>query len=282
MRGEVDLHIHSTASDGEYTPIQLVQMALERGLSVISITDHDTTAGVDEALRAAKGTGLEVIPGIELSVDIPHREVHLLGYYIDHHSPILQERLSLLRHSREERAEGILEKLAVLGLTLRWERVVELAGEGSIGRPHIAQAMVEQGHVATPKEAFDLYIGREGPAYVERYKMGPLDVVHLIDEAKGLAVLAHPIEVVDLLPLLVEGGLVGLEVYYGNYSPEEMDSLASLARKYDLIPTGGSDFHGPSVMATVEIGDVQVPWESVRWLKELARAKWDAAKSAGT
>lgn len=276
MRGEVDLHIHSTASDGEYAPTQLVRMALERGLSIISITDHDTTTGIDEALRAAKGTGLEVIPGVEISVDIPHREVHLLGYYIDHHNPALQEQLSLLRRSREERAKRILEKMAALGLPLRWERVIELAGEGSIGRPHIAQAMVEQGYASTIKEAFTEYIRREGPAYVERQRMSPLEAIRLIEKAKGVAVLAHPIEVVDLLPSLVEGGLVGLEVYYGGYSAEKMDKLASLASKYNLIPTGGSDFHGPSVTEGVDIGTVHVPWESVERLKKSAEARWNS------
>ncbi len=273
MGCHIDLHIHSTASDGEYTPTQLVEMALQRGLSVISITDHDTTEGIDEALKAAEGTSLEIIPGVEISVDIPHREVHLLGYYIDHHNPTLQEQLSLLRRSREERARGILEKLAALGLPLRWERVVELAGKGSIGRPHIAQAMVEQGYVSTIKEAFDHYIGREGPAYVERYKMSPLEAIGLIEEAGGLAVLAHPIGVIDLLPSLVKGGLVGLEVYYGSYSAEEIDALLSLARRYELIPTGGSDFHGPSVLEGVEMGAVCVPRESVERLKKLAEER---------
>ena len=273
MISQVDLHLHSTASDGQFSPAELVAMALERGLLVIALTDHDTTEGVDEALEAAKGTGLEVIPGIELSTDVPQEEVHLLGYYLDHHNPAFQEKLRAMRDARRQRAKRMLAKLAALGLPLEWERIAELAGGGTIGRPHIAQAMVERGYVTSTEEAFARYIGRNGPAYVERYKLSPLEAIRLIKEAGGLPVLAHPIKVLDLLPSLVNGGLVGLEVYYNNYSEEEIEELARLARKFDLIPTGGSDFHGPAVMETVEIGGIWVPMESVERLRALSKRK---------
>jgi len=142
MISRVDLHLHSTASDGRFSPSELVAMALERGLVAIAITDHDTTAGIDEALEAARGTELEVIPGVEISCDVPHQEVHILGYYIDHHDPTLEKKLDAFRQARLQRAKAMLRKLAALGLPLEWEAVAKLAGEGSVGRPHIAQAMV--------------------------------------------------------------------------------------------------------------------------------------------
>jgi predicted metal-dependent phosphoesterase TrpH len=270
MISQVDLHLHSTASDGQFSPSELVAMALERDLIAIAITDHDTTAGVDEALEAARGTELEVIPGVEISCDVPHEEVHLLGYYFDHHHPALQGKLGAMRDARLQRAKGMLAKLAALGFPLPWEMVAELAGGDSVGRPHIAQAMVKMGYVASHGEAFDLYIGRNGPAYVERYKISPLDAVSLIKEARGLPVLAHPLKVTHFLPDLVEGGLVGLEVYYNGYSPEDVRGLAELAHKFDLIPTGGSDFHGSGV-DTVGMGGVKVPVESVERLRALTK-----------
>jgi len=273
MISRVDLHLHSTASDGQFSPSELVAMALDRNLLAIAITDHDTTAGIDEALEAARGTGLEVIPGVEISCDVPHEEVHLLGYYLDYHHPALQGKLRAMRDARLQRAKGMLAKLAALGSPLPWEMVAELAGDGSVGRPHIAQAMVRMGCVDSTDEAFDLYIGRSGPAYVERYRLSPSDAVLLIKEAHGLPVLAHPLRVMHFLLALVEWGLVGLEVYYNGYSAEDIQELAALARKFDLIPTGGSDFHGPGVLDTVDMGGVWVPVESVKRLRALAKMR---------
>jgi len=162
-----DLHLHTTASDGRLTPTELVQRAAKAGLKVIAITDHDTVDGIPEALAAAKAfPSLTVIPGVELSTDVTGGEVHVLGYFIDYHSQLLREKLALMRDSRETRARKMVEKLGKMGMPLRWERVLELAGEGSIGRPHIAQAMLEAGYIASMKEAFLLYISRTGPAYV--------------------------------------------------------------------------------------------------------------------
>jgi|Deesub1362A_J573_1020465.scaffolds.fasta_scaffold03904_4 hypothetical protein len=267
MRSKVDLHLHSTASDGKFSPAELVKMALERGLEVISITDHDTTDGIEEALEAAKGTNLEVIPGVEISADIPRKEVHLLGYYIDHRDGTFEEVLRLIRRYRVKRALAMLEKLASLGIRLKWDMVMEIAGRGSVGRPHIAQAMVKEGYVSSMEEAFLLYIGRDGPAYVERYKLAPSEAVRLIKGAKGLAVLAHPSKVIELLPSLVKAGLVGIEARYNDYPEEEVEYLAGLARKYNLVPTGGSDFHGHERSG---IGSVWVPMEWVKRLRDLA------------
>lgn len=270
MIGKVDLHLHSTASDGQHTPAELVEMALARGLLVIAITDHESTEGVEPALEAAKGTGLEVIAGVEISTDIPKREAHLLGYYINYRDPGLQRELRLLRRSRRERARGMIAKLARLGMPLEWEQVVKLACDGSIGRPHIAQAMVERGYVASTDEAFANYIGHDGPAYVERYRLTPEEAIRMIRAAGGLPVLAHPANVLDLLPALTEKGLVGLECYYTGYSVEQVRDLVALAHKYGLIPTGGSDFHGRSVFPAAELGGVFVPMESVERLREAA------------
>ena len=271
MISRVDLHLHTTASDGKFSPSELVAMVLERDLLVIAITDHDTTEGIDEALEAARGTRLEVIPGVEISCDVPHEEIHLLGYYLDHHHPALQGKLRAMRAARLQRAKGMLVRLAALGFPLPWEMVAELAGDGSVGRPHIAQSMLKMGYVDSTGEAFDLYIGRNGPAYVERYKLSPSEAVSLVKEARGVPVLAHPLKVTHFLPSLVEAGLVGLEVYYNGYSPEDIRELAALARKFDLIPTGGSDFHGPDVLDTAEMGGVWVPMESVERLRALAK-----------
>lgn len=269
MRG--DLHLHSTASDGQYSPKELVEMALAKGLLVISITDHDSTEGVEEALEAAKGTPLEVIPGVEISAEKAAQEVHLLGYYIDHRYEPFQRWLRRVREFRRDRAWRILGKLSRLGVPLSQERVMEIAGRGSIGRPHIAQAMVERGYVSSTNEAFTYYLGRNGPAYVPRYKITPLQALQMILETRGLPVLAHPLEALHLLPELVDAGLVGLEVYYGQYNPQEVHYLAQEAARYNLLATGGSDFHGPMVLDTPPLGEVEVPEEALQRLRALAR-----------
>jgi len=267
-----DLHLHSTASDGAYSPAQLVKMALAKGLGAISLTDHDSTEGIDLALQAAQGTLLEVIPGVEISAEVGSQESHILGYYIDHRAEPLQERLKAIRDFRRHRAWKMLERLKDLGMPLNRERVAEIAGGGSIGRPHIARAMMEKGYVSSTTEAFVNYIGRNGPAYVPRYKITPLEATQMILEAGGLPVLAHPLEVLPLLPELAAAGLVGLEAYYGQYSPEQRDDLARWAEKYGLIATGGSDFHGPGILETPDLGEVWIPEEVVARLRALKRS----------
>ncbi len=260
----VDLHTHSTASDGELPPTELVRLALERGLSTIALTDHDTVAGLDAAIAAAGGTSLQVIPGVELSADVPQNEVHVLGYYIDWHSPAFERMLAKFREGRYGRAEKMVRKLTGLGAPISFERVKEIAGDASIGRPHVAQALLEAGHVSSVTEAFDKYIGRNGPAYVERYRLTPEDAVGLILSTGGVPVLAHPREVTEYILPLVRAGLVGLEVYYGLYDDATIQSLAHLARQYDLIATGGSDFHGLEKMGHMNrLGDIHVPPEVV-------------------
>lgn len=267
----VDLHTHSTASDGELDPAELIQLAVQRGLSTIALTDHDTAAGLDAAIQAARGFNFELIPGVELSADVPHNEVHVLGYYMDWHLPHFQDMLSKFREGRYGRAEKMVQKLAALGAPISFERVKEIAGDASIGRPHVAQALLEAGHIATVTEAFDRYIGRNGPAYVERFRLTPEDAVELILSSGGVPVIAHPREVTNFVEPMVRAGMLGIEVHYGMYDDQTIQSLSHIARQYGLLGTGGSDFHGLNKMAHMSgLGDVHVPPEVVEKLKRLA------------
>jgi len=265
-----DLHLHTTASDGRLSPEDVVRTAAELGLAVISITDHDSVEGIAPALKAAENhPPLRVIPGVECSTDVPRGEVHVLGYFIDYSNPELVIKLAAFRNSRKVRAQKMIEKLAAMGINIEWNRVEDIAGAGSVGRPHIAQAMLEKGYVPSLKEAFNRYIGREAPAYVEREKMTPEEVVQLITRVGGLAVLAHPADVDDLehlIPRLQRVGLVGIEVYYNNYPLRTTQYLASLAHKHALVATGGSDFHGMDSATETPIGGVAIPREGVERL----------------
>ncbi len=269
----VDLHTHSTASDGELTPPELVRLALERGLGTIALTDHDSVAGIDAAQQAARGTSLQVIPGVELSADVEKGEVHVLGYFIDWHDAGFESMLIKFRDGRYGRAEKMARKLTALGAPISFERVKEIAGDASIGRPHVAQALLEAGHVATVSEAFDKYIGRMGPAYVERFRLTPEDAVALILRAGGVPVLAHPREVTHWVMPLVKAGLLGLEVHYGMYDDLTRAELARLAKQSGLIATGGSDFHGLNKMGHMSgLGENHVPLDVVEKLRKKAES----------
>jgi hypothetical protein len=277
MASRADLHCHTTYSDGSLTPTQLVDRAVQRGLEVMALTDHDCTDGLPEALEAAsRHPGFLLIPGIELSTDVPKDEVHVLGYFIGWQSPAFQERLDRMRRSRLDRGQAMLDKLRGLGIDLSWERVQEIAGEGAVGRPHIALAMLEAGRIKTLDEAFDLYLSRNGPAYVEREKMLPTEAVELITGVSGLPVLAHPAQLEDLDRFLEElkgAGLLGMEVYYQSYGPEDIDRLLAAARRHGLLPLGGSDFHGIGGGHERDLGDIPLPFEAVEQLLALARQR---------
>lgn len=261
----VDLHTHSTASDGSLTPEGLVALAVERGLRHLALTDHDSTEGVDGALRAAQGTPLEVVPGVEINTDTPGGELHVLGYFLNHRDPQLADRLSRQRANRMGRGEGIVQRLHDLGIDVSWERVQAIAGAaegGAVGRPHIARALVEGGYVGSIKEAFDRYIGNDGPAYVARAKLEPAEAVAIVHRAGGLPALAHPADIPELdgfLPGLIDAGMVGLECYYGVYPPEVVERMVAVARRFGLVPTGGSDFHGLDVQPELDLGATPVP-----------------------
>lgn len=269
---KVDLHIHTTASDGRLAPAEVVERAARLGLRAIAITDHDSVEGIAEALReAARFPRLSVIPGIELGADVPRGEMHILGYFLDHTSPQLHSKLQSLRTSRSERGQRMVAKLADHGIRLNWERVVAIAGGASIGRPHLAQAMLEEGYTSSMQEAFDKYIGDSGPCFVEREKFGPAESVRLISQAGGLAVLAHPAQIENLEEVLKElmpEGLIGLEVFYKDYPPATKARLQAIARVYGLVCSGGSDYHGFEDEGN-EIGRCDVPLETVDQLKAL-------------
>jgi 3',5'-nucleoside bisphosphate phosphatase len=273
--GKVDLHIHTTASDGKYTPAEIVRKARECGLTDIAICDHDSFEGVIPAQAAAlKYPGLNVISGVEINTDTSLGELHILGFFIDCKSQELDSVLKRLRTSRIERASRMVEKLHRLGINIDPERVREIAGEGSVGRPHIAQAMYEKGYVFSLQDAFAKYISRGGPAYVERDKTTPAEAIQLILRAKGIPALAHPFTSENPEPLIRElktSGLMGLEVFYGNYDSSQIQELLRLAYKYDLVPTGGSDFHGLDNLSEPPLGTVNVPVETVKRLTALAR-----------
>jgi predicted metal-dependent phosphoesterase TrpH len=273
----VDLHLHSTVSDGRLSPEEVIKKSGEYGLAVISLTDHDAIEGIAPALEAARAfPDLKVIPGVELSTDVPLGEVHVLGYFIDYTSEELVARLERMRNSRKERAQGMIAKLEDMGVHIEWPRVQEIAGSGSVGRPHLAQAMLEKGYITSFKEAFTDYIGRGGPAYVERKKMTPRAAVELILRANGLAVLAHPLTTNDLGAMAVElksAGLVGMEAYYNGYTDDEVSRLVGLADKYNLIATGGSDYHGIDIGTETAIGGVEVPMEAAERLIALAEQR---------
>lgn len=275
---KADFHLHTTASDGRFSPEKVVQLAAERGLEVIAITDHDSVAGVIAAVKAAKSfPPLKVIPGVEINTDIPNGEVHILGYFIDYRSQELRQTLRRLRQARRRRAHKIVDTLAQLGIEVEWERVKKLAAGGSIGRPHIAQAMLEQGYISRLQEAFNRYIGRYGPAYVERERLSPVGAVKLVAKAGGLPVLAHPAGIdnlEELLEQLTAEGLVGLEAYYNGYGQRTVKFLVNIADKHGLIITGGSDFHGFGGGNETPVGGIDIPSVCLEQLVALAEQSW--------
>jgi predicted metal-dependent phosphoesterase TrpH len=274
--GQADLHIHSTASDGKLAPADVVREAARRGLSFIALADHDNIDGIAPALAATVAfPQLKVIPGIEISTEATEGEVHVLGYFVDYTDAEFNATLERFKNSRLQRGQKMVAKLEKLGINLDWQRVLEIAGGNTIGRPHVAQALMEKGYVTSFKEAFTEYLAHGRPAYVERDKMTPQEAVELIIKAEGLPVLAHPLTLPDPEALIAElkaGGLVGLEAYYNGYTPEEVSRLLALADKYQLIVTGGSDYHGIEDTETA-IGDSGLPLEAVEKLIALAKER---------
>jgi predicted metal-dependent phosphoesterase TrpH len=285
----VDLHTHSTASDGTLTPTQLVHAAHHAGLAAIALTDHDTGNGLDEALAAANQVGLKLVPGIEISADYPAPgTMHILGHFIDHHSPALERMSTLLLEARNERNPKIVERLNQLGCRITMEQVVRIAQDAApagatvvIGRPHVAKALVEAGCVSSFKQAFDVYLGTTGSAYFPKERLTPAQAISCIHDAGGLATLAHPIQLrtqafehlKTVLNQLADLGLDGLECIHCDHDIKTQEMYLGLAKQYALLPTGGSDFHGTN-KADVSLGrgrnNVKVPYD---WLEAL-EAKW--------
>jgi hypothetical protein len=246
-----DLHSHSSFSDGTETPTRNVAMAIDRGLDGLGVTDHDTTAGLQEAASAAEGTDLEIVPGIEFSAEYSGASLHVLAYWIDPQHEGLADELKRLTDTRFRRGEMMIEKLRDLGYDISFDRVRELAGAELIARPHIAQAMVESGIVATEKQAFERFISDDGPAYVPKHALHPMAALALIRDAGGICVLAHPGmwkgagSVPDeLIEQMAAAGMVGLEVDHPDHADDQRARYGALADRLDLVPTGGSDCHG--------------------------------------
>ena len=242
----IDLHIHTTASDGSLSPREVVTKAKLLGLSVISITDHDTTDAISEAISVGALLGVEVVPGIEINTEDGAEEVHILGYLIDHNTPWLIEFLSNLKRKREERIYKIAEKLSTLNISIDPEEVLKGVRGATPGRPHVAKVMVDRGYVRSIAEAFEKYLGNQAPAYVPRHHTTPKEAIRVISEVGGVPVLAHPIYLKDqgLIPKLIELGLKGIECWHGEQNGSVSFQYLGLAKGYGLVVTGGSDYHG--------------------------------------
>lgn len=277
----VDLHAHSTASDGSDSPSRLVDLAAEAGLGGLALTDHDTQEGIAEAVTAAAANQLELIPGVELSLAYERGGMHLVVLWLDSNRGPLQDRLTALQAGRDTRNIEIVQRLSSIGLPITIEEIEEEAGGGSVGRPHIAAVMVARGYVPDIRTAFDLWLGSGKPGYAGRDRLLPEEAIALARESGGVPVLAHPhtlgittaSEMADLLTRLKRAGLVGLEALYGAYRRHEREGYADLARRFDLVPSGGSDYHGtykPGLMLGSGYGDLVIPGALLHELREHA------------
>jgi predicted metal-dependent phosphoesterase TrpH len=291
-----DFHLHSTHSDGRLTPVQLAELAHQNGVRYLALTDHDTVAGLDE-MRAALGRYPEMtlIPGVELSVEM-EQEVHLLGYWMDEQGPTFQRELARFREGRLGRGQEMVRKLTALGMPIEWERVLQIAGEASVGRPHVALALLEKGYVSSLNEAFDQYLHDGGPAYVSREKLTPEEAIRMVNDAGGVVVVAHP-QFIGLpkradadgvtpfddpayrtardgaLERLVRAGAAGMEVYYKRNAPELVAELKAVADRLGLLPLGGSDYHALGREDECLPGDIPLPDEAIEPFMELGRGR---------
>ncbi len=282
----IDLHMHSHFSDGSHSPTQLVQEARSLGLTAVALTDHDTIDGVPEFMEAGSRLGVTTVPGVEISVDtkLPNNgHMHMLGLFIDPGSRKLKSTLDYLREQRNRRAEKIIRKLNRLGVPVTLEELLEEAGEGSIGRPHVAKILVRKGVVTSIQEAFDVYLAKGKPAYMDKVKLNEVDAIRMIHEAGGLAILAHPHlmnyptfrETRERILQLREIGLDGFEIYYSTMPAAFSRELIRLARELGCAASGGSDYHGANkdnIRMGSGLGDLAVPDEVYDRLK----AFWEA------
>jgi len=267
----IDLHTHSTFSDGSLSPEELATLAADADLSAVALTDHDTTDGVPRFIKACEDVGIEGVPGVEISVDFEPGTMHMLGFFMDINNTALQAALLNIREGREQRNRKIIEKLCNLGMELEWDEVASLAdvsGKGVIGRPHIMQAMMNRGYVAAKDEAFDKFLGKGKSAYVDRFRLSPREGIECIRAAGGVPVLAHPFtlglkfgKLRRCVGELVGYGLQGIEVYYSMHNDALRSQYMSLVEEFSLVATGGSDFHGdmnPSIQIGRGFGNVKV------------------------
>ncbi len=282
--GRADLHAHTTASDGTYSPRELVRAARERGLAAVGVCDHDTTLGVPEALAEGEKQGVIVVPGVELSCEERAFEVHILGYFVDINSPALQSTLRNLRRQRVSRIRRILAKLERLGIRIGFDEVMKKAEHGAVGRPHVAAVLHERGYGESQRDSFRKYLSKGGPAYVPRRRLSPEEAVTLIRTAGGVPVFAHPgiVGLDELIEQLAARGLRGVEVWHSDHTPEMAEKYQALADRLGLLATGGSDSHGPGSSRAYELGSVTVPVEVVDALREeAARIRRASAREVG-
>jgi predicted metal-dependent phosphoesterase TrpH len=276
--GYVDLHLHTTASDGVLTPSALVRYAKSKGLQAIAITDHDTIEGLEEGLAEGERIGFEVIAGVEISADHSPGSMHMLGYFLDIHHPLLKGKLDYLQRARAERNPKIIQNLNRLGVRISYEEVVKASGGGQVGRPHVAQVLMEKGYVRSFQEAFDRFLRKGAPAYVDKVRLKSKEAISFIREAGGVAVLAHPKTVTTdgsssfekILGELMEEGLRGIEVFYPEHTPLEVAQFKAMAERYGLLATGGTDYHGIEREALdigVGRGEMKLPYSIVETLK---------------
>jgi len=267
-----DLHVHTTASDGAESPAEVVARASSIGLAALAIADHDTLEGIMPAVEEGRLRKVEVIPAVELGTGYKGQEIHLLGYLIDINDGALQEELAFFRNNRRDRVVKIINRLNRLGFPVTRERVMEIAGSGSVGRPHIARAMVETGRVATVEEAFDRFISEGKPGFEPRVKCSPAQGVGIIRRAGGVPVLAHPglADADQLIEELIPGGLAGIEVYHPGHTPELVSHYLEVCGRLGLVATGGSDYHGTENRKHNLLGACTVHYRVVGLLKELA------------
>ncbi len=268
-----DLHLHTTASDGHLTPLQLIDRAAELGLDAMAVTDHDSVEAVAEICALGAARGITVVPGVELSASHDGRDIHILGYFVEPSDSVLLARLRLLREARMERARAMVDALAAEGYMVPLDEVLDLADGGAVGRSHLARALVARGHAQDVADAFQRLIGRGRPFYVPKPVSSPLEVLQTVRDAGGVAVLAHPgvTRVDELIPGLIASGLRGLEAYHGEHSASDRLRYASMAEESGLLVTGGSDYHGPSSPG-VDMGAVEMPDEVLVRLLEAGRA----------
>jgi predicted metal-dependent phosphoesterase TrpH len=269
-----DLHLHTSFSDGSLSPERVVMEANRLGFTAIAITDHDILDGVGPALSAGEQYGVEVIPGVELSAESDGEEVHMLGFYINWRDQQFQQKLEEFRESRRIRAMRMVDKLNQLGMDIEYDDVLKHADSVSIGRPHVAAALVEREHVANVSEAFHKFLGNDGPAYIPKQKLSPAEAITMILEVGGIPTLAHPgMLQKDIIPELVSCGLMGLEAFHPYHGVQLSDYYCDLAKKYDLLITGGSDCHGRA-KGRMAMGCVRLPYEYVEALKRARNTIW--------
>jgi predicted metal-dependent phosphoesterase TrpH len=263
-----DLHLHTIFSDGTYSPSELVSESKKAGLSAVAIVDHDTVGAIAPAIGIAETENIELLSGIELSAEYDGLEIHILGYLIDYKNKDLLERLETLKKNRIDRVYKIVDKLKGIGIALDPRTVFDIAKQGTVGRLHIARALLSEGKVSSVFEAFKKYIGDKCPAYVLGFRLSPNEAIKLIKDAGGIPVLAHPytLDNDDLILKFIDYGLMGLEVWYPEHSQSMTNFYLNLAKKHNLLVTGGSDYHG-NAKPGIKIGSIKIPYELVERLK---------------